>query len=163
MPDAARHLLVVFHQPSPACVALADAVVAGAGAPEIAAAAGAPVEVRRCTPFEAGPDDVRWADAVLLGTTENFGYMSGALKDFFDRTYYQVIDETIGTPYALVVKGRLDDGSGTVLAVTRIVTGLRWREVQPPTLVIGDVDDASLAQVGELGATLAGGLAVGLW
>lgn len=143
-------LLVVFHTPSPGTEALAAAVVRGAGAEGIDG-----VDVRRVAPLDAGPDDVREADAVILGTTENFGYMSGALKDFFDRTYYQVLDETRGRPYALVVKGRFDDGSGTVTAVGRIVTGLAWREVRPPLVVIGDVGEDDLAAAEELGATVA--------
>ena len=159
---SAPHLLVVFHVPSPGTQRLADALVAGCSAEEVAEVAGS-VELRVRTPFEVGPDDLRWADGVVLGTTENFGYMSGALKDFFDRTYYQVIDETPGLPYALVVKGRFDDGSGTVAAVTPITTGLRWREVQPPTLVIGEVTDEALERVTELGMTVAAGLASGLW
>ena len=159
------HLLVVFHAPSPGTRRLADALVAGCLAEEVTEAvqAEAPVALRVRTPFEAGPDDVRWADAVVLGTTENFGYMSGALKDFLDRTYYQVLDETPGLPWALVVKGRFDDGSGTVASVQRIVAGLRWRQVQPPTLVIGDVTDDAVERVTELGMAMAAGLLTGVW
>ena len=157
------HLLVVFHVPSPGTRRLADALVAGCAADDVAALGDDPPVLRVRTPFEADADDLRWADGALLGTTENFGYMSGALKDFFDRTYYEVIDETAGLPYALVVKGRFDDGSGTVAAVGKITTGLRWREVRPPTLVIGDVTDEALERVTELGMTMGAGLLTGLW
>ncbi|MCB1250902.1 MAG: NAD(P)H-dependent oxidoreductase [Acidimicrobiales bacterium] len=160
-----RRLLVVFHTPSSGTQRLADALEAGCRSDDVRALAddGVGVEVRVASPFATDADDLRWAEALVVGTTENFGTMSGALKDLFDRTYYDVIDDTVGLPYALVVKGRFDDGSGTVAAVQRIVTGLRWREVQPPTLVIGDVDDAALARVAEVGMTMAGGLLTGMW
>src|SRR3546814_4031832 len=80
------------------------------------------VGTRALTPFEAGPDDVLSADGVILGTTENLGYMSGALKDFFDRTYYGVIDKTDGLPYCLYIRAG-HDGTGTRRGVETIVTG----------------------------------------
>ena len=84
-------LLVVAHIPSDNTRRLRDAVVAG-----IRAADAADLETVALTPFEAGGDDILAADAVILGTTENLGYMSGALKDFFDRSYYPCLDRTQG-------------------------------------------------------------------
>src|SRR5690606_19985474 len=102
--------------PSPGTQRLADALDAGCRSDEVRAVAddGVTLEVRVASPFATDADDLRWAEALVVGTTENFGTMSGALKDLFDRTYYDVIDDTVGLPYALVVKGRFDDGSGTV-------------------------------------------------
>lgn len=124
--------------------------------------AGEGVELRVLPALVAGPSDLLWADAILLGTPEHFGYMAGALKDFFDRTFYPVEGRTEGRPYALFVSAGTD-GSGTVNAVQRIVTGYRWREVAPPLLVVGRVDDLALDRARELGATLAAGLALGLF
>ncbi len=83
---------------------------------------------------------MRWCNGILLGTPENFGYMSGALKDFFERIYYVLLEETRGLPYALFVKGG-HDGEGAIRSVERIVTGLAWKSVLAPVLVVGDVDD----------------------
>ena len=90
-----RQLLVVAHTPSPNTQALCDAVLRGAMHPDIDH-----VEVRHVRPLQAEPEDVLWAHAIVLGTTENFGYMSGALKDFFDRIYYPCLEHTEGLPYA---------------------------------------------------------------
>ncbi len=78
-----KHLLIVAHNPSPNTQKLVDATLRGATHEDIDG-----VEVRFVPPLQAVADDVLWADAIILGTTENFGYMSGALKDFFDRIYY---------------------------------------------------------------------------
>jgi hypothetical protein len=152
----AKHLLIVAHVPSPNTVRLRDAVVAGATRPEIDN-----MEVRALTPFEATADQVLWSDAVILGTTENLGYMSGALKDFFDRTYYACLDRTAGKPYALYIRGR-HDGTGTRRAVETIVTGLRWRAVQPPLILRGDWQELFAGQCEELGTLMAVSLEAGI-
>ena len=156
MPEP-RHLLIVFHSRSGGTQALADAVIAGATSSEID---GVEVRVRRA--FDATASDVRWADGVILGTPENFGYMSGALKDFFERIYYVLLEETQGLPYTLFVKGG-HDGEGAIRSVERIVAGLKWNQVQPPVLVVGDLDDNALEQCHELGMTIAASLEAGLF
>lgn len=152
----AKHLLIVAHVPSPNTLRLRDAVVAGATQPDISG-----VELRVLTPFEAVADDVLWSDAVVLGTTENLGYMSGALKDFFDRTYYTCLDRTEGKPYALYIRGR-HDGTGTRRGVESIATGLRWRMVQAPLILRGDWQESFVAQCEELGALMAASLDAGV-
>ena len=159
---AARTLLVVAHSKSGHVTTLVDAVVAGATRPEIAADAEVPVVVDRRSPFDVGPDDLRAADAIVVATPTNFGYMSGALKDLFDRCYREVGDDTRGTPWALVVKGDTDT-TGSVSSVQRIVTGLGWRSVTDDVVVTGDVEADHLAAAEELGATLAAGLAFDLF
>src|SRR5690606_16866731 len=106
-----KQLLVVAHAPSPNTQPLVDAVLAGARNPDVAG-----VAVRHLPPLQAGAEDVLAADAVILGTTENLGYMSGALKDFFDRIYYPCLEKTQGLPYALYIRAG-HDGTGTRRAV----------------------------------------------
>jgi multimeric flavodoxin WrbA len=147
-----RNLLVVAHDPSPNTQRMAEAVLRGARHEDIER-----VDTWHVRPLEAGPDDVLACDAVILGTTENLGYMSGALKDFFDRTYYNVIEQTEGLPYALYVRAGMD-GTGTRRAVESICTGLSWRPVQEPLICRGSWDDAFLEQCEELGLYMAASL-----
>jgi multimeric flavodoxin WrbA len=120
------------------------------------------IEMRQCRALEAHADDLLWADGVILGTPEHFGYMSGALKDFFDRTFYPCENRTDGLPWGLFVSAG-NDGSGTRAAVERIVTGYRWKSVIDPVIVVGEPDAAALERCRELGATLAAGLATGIF
>lgn len=151
-----RQLLVIAHAPSSNTRRLLEVLLAGARDPEIDA-----VTTRHLPPLQAGPDDVLAADAVILGTTENLGYMSGALKDFFDRSYYPCLDRTEGKPYALYIRGR-HDGTGTKRAVESIVTGLRWRAVQPPLILRGDWQECFASQCEELGTLMAASLEAGI-
>ena len=102
------------------------------------------------------------ADAILLGTTENLGYMSGALKDFFDRSYYGVIEETEALPYALYIRAGLD-GTGTRRAVESIASGLKWKAVQEPLICRGEWQESFVDQVRNLGMTMAAGLEAGIY
>ena len=153
---ATKSLLIVANTPSPNTEALAQAALRGAQHPDIEN-----VNTRLLTPFETDADDVREADGIILGTTENFGYMSGALKDFFDRIYYPVLDQKQGTPYALYVRAGLD-GTGTLNAVGRIVTGLRWRSISEPLLLKGSYDKAFEQQCEEIGMLMAASLDAGI-
>ena len=142
-------LLVVHHTPSPATQALLEAVLEGARHPELAE-----VEVVTRPALVAGPVDVLEADGVLLGTPANIGYMSGALKHFFDGVYYPVLQDKAGLPYGLWVHGG-DDTTGAVRAVERIATGLSWTPVATPVSVTGAPGRAALDACRELGATVA--------
>src|SRR4051794_23081141 len=115
---AERQLLLVAHAPSDNTARLRDAVLRGAGAPAIEN-----VKARWVAPLEATPEDVLQADAIILGTTENLGYMSGAMKDFFDRCYYPVLEKKQVLPCALYIRAG-HDGTGTRRAIETIVTGL---------------------------------------
>jgi multimeric flavodoxin WrbA len=108
-----KRLLIVTHVPSPNTFRLREAVLEGARHPDVAG-----VEAVALSPFDAGAGDVLAAQAIILGTTENLGYMSGALKDFFDRSYYPCLELTQGLPYAFYVRaGR--DGTGTCRGVEK--------------------------------------------
>lgn len=152
-----KRLLIVAHAPSVNTRTLRDAAQRGASQNV--------VEQVACivkTPFEAGPADIRTCDGILLGTTENLGYMSGALKDFFDRSYYSILEEKQGLPCALYIRAG-HDGTGTRRAVESIVTGLRWRWVQEPLTLRGQWQDTFADQVEELGLYMAAGLDNGLF
>ena len=155
MPE--KQLLVVAHVPSANTLRLAEAVLRGARNSEIDG-----VAVRHVPPLEAGPADVLGADALVLGTTENLGTMSGALKDFFDRIYYPCLDQAQGLPYALYIRAG-HDGTGTRSAVETIVTGLRWRAVREPLICRGDWQETFLGEGEELGMFMAAGLEAGIF
>jgi len=157
METSTKRLLVVAHAPSPNTRRLTDAVLRGATHPELEG-----ITVHHVPPLEAVVDDVLAADALILGTPANFGYMSGALKDFFDRVYYPCLDKTRRLPYAFFIRGKTD-AEGARLSIERIVTGLGWRAVQPPLLVVGDMGPADVAAAEELGMTVAAGLEAGLY
>jgi NAD(P)H-dependent FMN reductase len=101
--------------------------------------------------------DVLDADGYLLGTPANLGYMSGALKHFFDTIYYPCLDSTVGRPFAVYVHGN-NDTAGAVQAIDVVTTGLRWRRAQAPVEVIGEPGRDDLDACRELGAALAAGL-----
>jgi len=151
-----RTLLIVAHAPSPNTQRLRDALARGAGE-----TATADLAVRLLSPFEVRSEDVLAADGILLFTPENLGYMSGALKDFFDRIYYPTLDCKQGLPYALVVRAG-NDGRGTQRAVETIVTGMRWRAVQEALILRGEFREEWIGQCRELGAAIGAGLEAGI-
>src|SRR5205807_9137953 len=146
-------LLIVHHTPSPAMHTLLEAVRDGATDPAID-----DVEVVLRPALAATASDVLAADGYLLGTPANLGYMSGALKHFFDQIYYPCLEATIGRPFGLYVHGN-NDTDGARRAIEMVTTGLRWRAVQAPVSVIGQPTRADLDACWELGAAVAAGLA----
>ena len=157
---SSRRLLVVHHAPTASMRRLTDAALSGARDPEIKG-----VEVVSRPALEASADDVLSADGYVLATPVNFGYMSGALKHFFDSTFLQVggsldasggagesAGATRGRPFGLLVHGRYDV-TGAVRAVLSIVGALGWRQGFEVLEVMGDVDDGDVDAARELGAT----------
>lgn len=155
----AGDLLVVWH-PVPASVGeLRDAVVAGARDARTDRA------VRSLAAPDADKRDVEAAAACVLITPENFGMVSGLMKDFLERIYpwfEEVPNRRPGMPYLLIAKGG-NDGSGAVRDVTRILTGLRWKPVLPPLVVSGKLTDAHLTAAREQAATLVAGVDGGMF
>lgn len=155
MPDS-KHLLIVAHNPSPNTRKLVEATLRGARHADIDG-----VEAKHIPPLEAGPDDVLRADAIILGTTENFGYMSGALKDFFDRIYYPCLEHTEAMPFAAWIRAGLD-GTGTRIAIGKITTGLKWKPVQESIILHGEYRPEFETQCEELGMLMAASLEAGI-
>src|SRR4051812_5024060 len=153
-------LLLVHHSPTDSVRALTDAAVAGAHDDAIS---GVEVVVRPA--LEANAEDVLSADGFLLGTPANFGYMSGALKHFFDTIFLEsggaLTDNgsagasgTGGKPVGLWGHGR-DDTPGAVRSVLSIVGAPPWAQAAAVLEVLGDVGEPGLAAAYELGGTVA--------
>jgi NAD(P)H-dependent FMN reductase len=149
-----KTLLIVFHTGGVKTAQMAAAVERGARTED-----NVRVVVKRCA--DAGPEDVLAADGLILGTPENFGYMSGMMKDFLERIFYECEGKVEGRPWALFV-GAGQDGSGAVSSVERIVTGLRLKKVCEPVVVVKELQPAQVAALEELGAAMAAGLAAGI-
>jgi len=152
-----KKLLIVAHQPSANTKKLVDACITGTTAAE-----SNEVSVCVVAPLDCEPSQVLDADAVIIITTENLGYMAGATKDWFDRIYYPVLEIKQGMPYALVIRAGLD-GTGTQRAVESICTGLRWNLAQPVLVCKGEWQDEFEEQCHELGQYMTAGLDVGMF
>jgi multimeric flavodoxin WrbA len=129
-----------------------DAVHSGATDPQLTG-----VDVVAVAALQATAPDVLAADGYLLGTPANLGYMSGALKHFFDQIYYPCLEATIARPYGVYVHGN-SDTTGALRAIEMITTGLQWKLAQAPVTVIGEPTHADLDACWELGAAVAAGL-----
>jgi len=145
-------LLLVHHTTSPSLQAMFDATHAGATDDQIE---GVTVVVRAA--LNASAADVLGADAYLLGTPANLGYMSGALKHFFDQIYYPCLEATARRPYGLYVHGN-SDTTGAIRSIETVTTGLGWRIAHDQVSVVGEPGRSDLDACWELGAALAAGL-----
>jgi multimeric flavodoxin WrbA len=150
-----RNLLIVYHTGGVKTAQMAEAVAQGARAE-----GGVNVILKRCA--DAGPEDVLAADGLILGTPENFGYMSGMMKDFLERVFYPCEGKINGRPWALFV-GAGQDGTGAVTSVERIVAGLRLNRVHDPIVCVKELTAEHLKTCEELGAAFAAGLAMGVF
>jgi len=150
-----RRLLILYHSQGGRTGDMAEAVLRGA---------------RRATETEtvmkrageATLADLLDCQGLIVGTPENFGYMAGMVKDFFDRTYYPAEGKTVGLPYALFVSAG-NDGTGAVTQIDRIATGYGWKRVAEPLIARQEVTDANLAACEELGEAMASGVALGIF
>jgi multimeric flavodoxin WrbA len=156
-----KTLLVVYQSRGAKTAAMAEAIVRGAHDALREAGALDEVAVIMKRAPDAGPDDLLGADALILGTPENFGYMSGLMKDFLERVFYACEGRIEGRPWALFVSAG-QDGRGAVTSVERIVTGLRLRRRHEPVIAVGELTPEIVLRCEEMGATFAAGLAAGV-
>lgn len=152
-----KHLLIVYHSKTGHTQQLIDQVYTGSRSDDAGT-----VAVRLLKAADANAEDLLWADGLILGTPENFGYMSGALKDFFDRTFYEVEGKLNPLPYALVIAAG-NDGSGAVRAISRIANGYPLVAVAEPIISKVAPTEDVLQACQELGTTLAAGLDMGIF
>jgi multimeric flavodoxin WrbA len=160
-------LLVVYHTMTGGSRQMAEAAVRGASVES-------EVEVRLLQAQATGSDDVLAASGYVFVTPENLASMSGMMKDFFDRTYYPVLERIAGRPYAALVCAG-SDGQGAVRQVERIALGWRLKPIAPATIVITHaqtpeailrpklIDEPDLQRCEEIGAAMAAGLALGIF
>jgi multimeric flavodoxin WrbA len=142
-------LLVVHHTTSPALQALLEAVLDGTRADGLES-----VQVRVRPALAATAVDVLEADGFVLGTPANIGYLSGAMKHFFDGVYYPTLTAKPGAPYGLYVHGN-NDTAGAVRAAESITKGMGWEQVHEPVSVIGTPTKQDTEACWDLGATVA--------
>jgi multimeric flavodoxin WrbA len=142
-------ILIIYHSQTGNTQKMALAIAEGAGSIE-----NAEVLLKRAS--DATTEDLLAADGLAFGTPENFGYMSGMIKDFFDRTYTAAQDKVFRKPYVVFISAG-NDGTGALNAIERIALGYKLKKVYPPVICRGPVTHEILEQCRELGATLAGG------
>ncbi len=162
-----KRLLIVYHSMTGGTRQMAEAAAAGARAAD-------DVEVLVKRADEARPEDVTSADGFIFATPENLAAMSGMLKDFFDRTYYAALDRLNGRPYAILICAG-SDGRNAAQQIERIATGWRLKAIAEPFIVCTQatlpeqilkpkvIPAAALARCEELGATIAGGMSIGIF
>ncbi|MEZ7817776.1 MAG: multimeric flavodoxin WrbA [Candidatus Azotimanducaceae bacterium] len=152
-----KNLLIVYHSQTGNTEQMAEAVLAGANDSAIDG-----VEVRLLQAKDASADDLLWANGLILGTPENFGYMSGALKGFFDRTFYAVEGKIAPLPYSVFISAG-NDGSGALRSIERIANGYPFVSVQAAIICKGTPTSVELSNCKELGQALATGLELGIF
>jgi multimeric flavodoxin WrbA len=162
-----KKLLIVFHSKTGGTYQMAQAAAKGAGAEP-------KVLLNLIHAAEAGPNELLEADGYIFATPENLAMMSGMMKDFFDRTYYSVLDRIMGRPYAILVCAG-SDGENAARQIERIAAGWRLKKIAEPIIVCTraqtpeailapkEIGEFDLQRCEELGATLAAGLVLGIY
>ena len=149
------NILIVYHSQTGHTEQMAEAVTAGAAAIE-----GATVIRKRAVAATA--EDLLWADGIAIGSPENFGYVSGMIKDFFDRTFYAVEERVFRKPYVVFISAG-NDGTGALRAIERIALGYKFKKVYEPVIAKGDINPDVLEKCRELGGVLSGGCQMGIY
>jgi NAD(P)H-dependent FMN reductase len=162
-----KKLLIVHHSRTGGALQMAQAAATGARREPT-------VTVRLESATAAGPDALLEADGYLFVCPENLAALSGAMKEFFDRCYYPVLERLNGRPYATLICAG-SDGTNAARQIERIATGWRLKAIAPPLIVCTRsqtpeeilrpkrIDSAELARCEEIGATLAAGLAFDIY
>lgn len=152
-----KRLIIVMHTPSVNTERMLISMINGAQ--EVALNE---ISIVAYSPLKITTIELLSADGIILGSTENFGYMNGALKDFFDRTYNDCLEKMNGRPYALVIRAG-NDGCGALRSIETIVTGLGWRKVQEPLICRGAWSESFIKSCHELGMYMTAGLENGIF
>jgi multimeric flavodoxin WrbA len=150
-----KNLLIAYHSQSGNTQALASTVAEGSGQESEA-------NIRLKTAFKTDLDDLLWAHGLLFGTPENFGTMSGALKDFFDRTFYPAQPYKLNLPYAIFISAE-NDGTGAVREIDRITLGYPLRKIAESLIIKGEVSSSDIQAAQEFGLAMAAGLCLGIY
>jgi multimeric flavodoxin WrbA len=148
-------IFVVYHSQTGHTEEMAKAVAEGAAAIE-----GATVVMKKAV--DATAEDLLWADGIAIGSPENFGYISGMVKDFFDRTFYAVEEKVFRKPYVVFISAG-NDGTGALRAIERIALGYKFKKVYEPVIAKGNVNPEDLEKCRELGGVLSGGCQMGIY
>jgi multimeric flavodoxin WrbA len=148
-------ILIVYHSQTGNTAKMAQAVAEGARSIE-----GAEVVLKKAQ--DAVLEDLLTADGLAVGTPENFGYMSGMIKDFFDRTFYDAQEKVFRKPFVIFISAG-NDGTGALKAIERIALGYKFKTVYTPVIAKGAITEEILKQCRELGATIAGGCQMGIY
>ena len=129
-----RKIIFISHSPSKNTKILSDTVL------NVIRGKKFKTKIEIYSPSNITANEVKNSNGVIIGTLENFGYMAGATKDFFDRCYNELLDDTQGLPVFYYVRAGLD-GEGSERAMNRILKGLRWKQVLEPLILKGDWDN----------------------
>ena len=151
-----KHLLIIYHSKDGSTGRMSEAVARGANHPDIE------VDLKMILAKEATLEELLWADGLILGTPENFGYMSGALKDFFDRVFYPAEGKVQGLPYCIFISAG-NDGTGALTSIRRICSGFPFKEVQEPVIAKGKLSDEKLDACEQLGMFMGAGIEAGIF
>lgn len=148
-------ILIVYHSQSGMTGSLLHAVQRGAQREEGAV-------VRMVPALQADISDLSWCDGVIFGSPENLGYLSGGLKNFFDRTFYPAQPLQLNLPYAAVISAG-NDGTGALRQLERITKGYPMRCVCEPMIIKGEAVAEDFERCEELGEAFATGLGMGIF
>ena len=151
-----KHLLLIYHRRSGTNKQLAEMIAKGAQSEA------GNVVFRQKNAFDADADDLLWADATIFVSPEHFGYMAGALKDFFERTFYPTENQVAGRAISIVIGTGLD-GQGALSSIRRICNGYRFKEVQEPIIVVGEPSAEQLEAFFNLGLGFSAALDAGIF
>lgn len=158
-------LLIVYHSMTGGTRQMAQAAAEGAALE---------CEVVLKAAIEAGPQDVLDAQGYLFASPENLAGMAGLMKDFFDRTYYPVLDRIAGRPYAALICAG-SDGENAARQIARIAKGWRLKEIAPPAIICTHaqtpeailaektIPDDDLERCRDIGRMLGAGLTMGIF
>ena len=151
-----KKIIFISHSPSKNTKTLSDIVFNTVNSNDLN------INIELFSPLEISSDSIKKSDGVIIGTTENFGYMAGATKDFFDRCYNELLDNTQGLPVFYYIRAGLD-GEGTVRAIDKILLGLKWRQVLKPIVLKGNWNNNFKNKLAEASLNFAIGIQEGIY